>query len=103
MNKFKMLVLTALAAATVGTGALAAAPSASARNDDDTPIQNQGCWLKTSMGTAVFPHGTVITVYDAKANRTQYKCNNGIWVKVPLSPTTTLRYTGRLAGVVTRV
>jgi hypothetical protein len=30
MNKLKMLVLTALAAATVGTGALAAAPSASA-------------------------------------------------------------------------
>jgi hypothetical protein len=31
MNKLKMLVLTALAAATVGTGALAAAPSASAQ------------------------------------------------------------------------
>jgi hypothetical protein len=30
MNKLKMLVLTALAAATVGIGALAAAPSASA-------------------------------------------------------------------------
>jgi hypothetical protein len=30
MNKIKMLVLAALAAATVGTGALAAAPSASA-------------------------------------------------------------------------
>jgi hypothetical protein len=30
MNKLKVLVLTALAAATVGTGALAAAPSASA-------------------------------------------------------------------------
>jgi hypothetical protein len=30
MNKLKMLVLTALAAVTVGTGALAAAPSASA-------------------------------------------------------------------------
>jgi hypothetical protein len=30
MNKLKMLVLTAMAAATVGTGALAAAPSASA-------------------------------------------------------------------------
>lgn len=30
MNKLKMLVLTALAAATVGTGALAMAPSASA-------------------------------------------------------------------------
>jgi hypothetical protein len=30
MNKLKMLVLTALAAATVGVGALAAAPSASA-------------------------------------------------------------------------
>jgi hypothetical protein len=30
MNKLKMLVLTGLAAATVGTGALAAAPSASA-------------------------------------------------------------------------
>ena len=30
MNKLKLLVLTALAAATVGTGALAAAPSASA-------------------------------------------------------------------------
>jgi hypothetical protein len=30
MNKLKMLVLTAMAAATIGTGALAAAPSASA-------------------------------------------------------------------------
>jgi hypothetical protein len=30
MNKLKMLALTAMAAATVGTGALAAAPSASA-------------------------------------------------------------------------
>jgi hypothetical protein len=30
MNKLKTLVVTALAAATVGTGALAAAPSASA-------------------------------------------------------------------------
>jgi hypothetical protein len=30
MNKLKMFALTALAAATVGTGALAAAPSASA-------------------------------------------------------------------------
>ena len=38
MNKFKMLVLTALAAATVGTGALAAAPSASAM-----PISSDYC------------------------------------------------------------
>ena len=30
MNKLKMLALTAMAAATIGTGALAAAPSASA-------------------------------------------------------------------------
>ena len=38
MNKLKMLVGTALAAATVGTGALAAAPSASAM-----PIQSDYC------------------------------------------------------------
>jgi hypothetical protein len=103
MKKLTMFLLAALAAAMVAIGGLASTPSASARNDDDTPIQNQGCWLHTSAGTAVFPHGTVITVYDAKANRTQYKCNNGIWEKVPMSPTTTLRYTGSLAGVVTRL
>jgi hypothetical protein len=35
MNKLKMLLLTALVAATVGTGALAAAPSASAKPTDN--------------------------------------------------------------------
>jgi hypothetical protein len=34
MNKLKMLALTALAAATIGTGALASAPSASAMPND---------------------------------------------------------------------
>jgi hypothetical protein len=34
MNKLKMLVLTGLAAATVGTGTLVAAPSASAQPND---------------------------------------------------------------------
>jgi hypothetical protein len=38
MNKLKMLALTALAAATIGTGALAAAPSASAM-----PAQTVDC------------------------------------------------------------
>jgi hypothetical protein len=38
MNKLKMLVVAALAAATVGTGALAAAPSASA-----LPISSNYC------------------------------------------------------------
>jgi hypothetical protein len=38
MNKLKMLVLTALAAVTVGTGALAATPSASA-----APMQSDYC------------------------------------------------------------
>jgi hypothetical protein len=41
MNKLKMLVLTALAAATVGTGALAAAPSASASTDNCSKIRQQ--------------------------------------------------------------
>jgi hypothetical protein len=38
MNKLKMLVLAAMAAATVGTGALAAAPSASAAPGRSTTI-----------------------------------------------------------------
>jgi hypothetical protein len=38
MNKLKMLALTALAAATIGTGALATAPSASAM--PATPVIN---------------------------------------------------------------
>lgn len=38
MNKLKMLVLTAVAAATIGTGALVAAPSASAM-----PAQTVDC------------------------------------------------------------
>jgi hypothetical protein len=37
MNKLKMLVLAALTAATVGVGALAAAPSASARESAYCP------------------------------------------------------------------
>jgi hypothetical protein len=40
MSKLKMLVLTALAAATVGTGALAGAPSASAQPN---PFQSAVC------------------------------------------------------------
>jgi hypothetical protein len=39
MNMLKTLVLTALAAATVGTGALAAAPSASAATATNTTHQ----------------------------------------------------------------
>jgi hypothetical protein len=35
MNKLKMLALTAMAAATIGTGALATAPAASAQPSND--------------------------------------------------------------------
>jgi hypothetical protein len=41
MNKFKMLVVAALAAATVGTGALAAAPPASAQRPDCRALWRQ--------------------------------------------------------------
>jgi hypothetical protein len=43
MNKLRMLVLTALAATTIGTGALAAAPSASAKPDTDNCVH----WLNS--------------------------------------------------------
>jgi hypothetical protein len=44
MNKLKMLVLTAMAAATVGTGALAAAPSASAQRFDEARCKD--AWIR---------------------------------------------------------
>ena len=65
MNRFKRFVLTALAAAMVGTGALAVVQSASARNDDDLPPQHQQCWLHTPYGIAFFADGSTIKVADA--------------------------------------
>jgi hypothetical protein len=44
MNKFKMLVVAALAAATVATGALAAAPSASAM-PQQYPLPPNCVWM----------------------------------------------------------
>jgi hypothetical protein len=102
MNKLTMFVLAAVAAATVAIGALAAAPSASATNDGE-PIQYASCSLTTRFGLTFVPHGTVITVVDAKGNEKKYKCNNGVWVEVKAFTAPTRTYLGSLSTVVTRV
>jgi hypothetical protein len=102
MNKLKMLVLTALAAATVGTGALAAAPSASALPPIPIP-KNVPCWLHTNLGNILYPHLSEITVIGSDHKYHRYVCNNGIWQEIKMLTTPTATYTGSLATVVTRV
>jgi hypothetical protein len=102
MNKLKMLVLTAMAAATVGTGALAGAPSASAV--PITPIeQAHKCRLNTSLGLMIYDHGSFITVIGSDHKQHKYLCNNGSWEEVKTRTTPTATYTGSLSGVLTRV
>ena len=50
MNKLKMLALTTLAAASIGTGAFAAAPSASAATD--TPCRSIAAQVRNSLTVA---------------------------------------------------
>jgi hypothetical protein len=103
MNKLKTLVVTALAAATVGTGALAAAPSASAEpTQQPTPTQTKMCVLHTQLGDVVYPPYSEIVVISGRKWLT-YRCNNGTWVLVRTLGTPTPTYTGSLATVVTRV
>jgi hypothetical protein len=105
MNKFKMLVLTALAAATVGTGALAAAPSASAQamwGDGELP-QGHACILHTNLGNITYPHLSLITVDGSDGKKHTYMCNDGNWVEVKTLTAPTATFTGSLSGVLTRV
>jgi hypothetical protein len=105
MNKFKMVLLTALAAAAVGTGALAAAPSASAAPPPVPPPQDSPCRLNTSLGLMIYPHLSQITVIGSDHKNHTYLCVNGSWVevKVKASPTRTTTFVGSLSRVLTRV
>jgi hypothetical protein len=102
MNKVKMLVLTAMAAATVGTGALAAAPSASAAPIWTIPT-GASCRLNTSLGLMIYPHGSFITVIGSDHKTHKYFCNNGFWQEVKALTTPTATYTGSFSTVLTRV
>jgi hypothetical protein len=102
MSKLKMLVLAAMAAATVGTGALAAAPSASAQPIQQPTPTKSPCVLHTNLGDIVYPHYSEIVVIKDRKWLT-YRCNNGTWELVQTLTTPTPTYTGSLATVVTRV
>jgi hypothetical protein len=95
-----MLVLTALAAATVGTGALAAAPSASAAGDGELP-QRHSCILHTNLGNLTYPDLSLITLDGNDGKKHTYLCNDGNWVEVK-TLTTRATFTGSLSTVLTR-
>jgi hypothetical protein len=103
MNKLKMLVLMGLAAATVGTGALAAAPSASAVPPDPPKYEDAPCFLKTSLGVLTYQHMDTITVRGYDGKKHAYLCWNGSWLEVKALTTPTATYTGSFATVLTRV
>lgn len=101
MNKVKMLVLTAVAAATVGTGALAAAPSASAVGDGELP-QGSACILHTNLGNITYPHLSLITVIGSDNKKHTYMCNDGRWQEVKTLTTSTATFVGSFSTVLTR-
>lgn len=104
MNKLKTLVVTALAAATVGTGALAAAPSASAASaDPPTRTTDASCVLHTNLGTIIYPHLSDITVIGSDRKNHKYLCFNGTWYEVKTLTTPTATFVGSLATVLIRV
>lgn len=103
MNKLKTLVLTAMAAATVGAGALAAAPSASAAPPDQPTRTNSPCILHTNLGSIIYPHLSEITVIGSDHKNHTYLCVNGSWELVKASPTPTRTFVGSLSTVLTRV
>jgi hypothetical protein len=103
MNKLKMLLLTAITAATVGTGALASVPSASAAAvDPPPPAGDRPCRLVTSLGILMYDHMSTITVIGSDHKNHTYLCFDGHWYETKTA-TTTATYTGSLSGVLTRV
>jgi hypothetical protein len=104
MNKLKMLVLTPLAAATVGTGALAAAPSASAqRPDPPSKYEDAPCYLHTNLGTIKYDHLSQITVIGSDNKEHKYFCFNGTWYPAKAVTASAATFVGSLATVLMRV
>ena len=103
MNTLKLLALPVLAAASVGAGALAAAPSASA-----VPIapgeQTASCRLVTSLGVMNYDHGSIITVISIVDHKQhKYLGYNGRWLEVKTLAAPTATYRGTFSTVLTRV
>ena len=99
MNKLTMLVVAALAAATVGTGAsFAAAPP------PPEPNQMRPCRLVTSLGLMIYQHMDRIEVIGSDHKKHTYLCFDAHWYEVRTAPTpTTPTYTGSFSTVLTRV